>query len=195
MFKSPRKPSASSKPKKIVSKVTDDRDEDWPEEPGRELESKKYRQSRRPEVVHVTGASAAKARRLAAYMRHRNSVGEQILAAVLRMAASVEAAQTTNDVLQDRMGLLDVSIDVEEVVANCTTILRSEIMAILAKHAYLPKSAKFEMTERVICRMIPKRDNVSSPISTPRGRNASIARTEDLVGAMSREMDKLKKGK
>jgi hypothetical protein len=129
---------------------------------------------------------ALDADRKAEYRKHRNMVGERMIRSVLRLLATVDAANTVNERLEDRYDLGDVRIDVPEVMSFAENILRVEVAEALTAGSTLTPRQRREFVERVLARLIPRRDNVATVGAAMARREP--ARVESIEAAMRREM-------
>ena len=125
--------------------------------------------------------------RFTAYMDHRRLVGEGLIRAAMRALAANEAASTVNSILEDRYNLGSVHLDVAELSMFTGNILRIEVASLLAEHSEMTDVQQKEFVERIIARIVPKRDNVPGATTTPMQRQTPV-RIEDVEHVIQREM-------
>ena len=125
-----------------------------------------------------------KQERITLYRTHRNLVGEEILRAALRAHASLESGDMVNVLLDRRLNLAGVSIDMRELQTRVATVLRAEVSAALFKHSILPDNIKERAIRRLVAQLLPTRDDVVVPNAPSR---IEKVRVEDLVKAIQRE--------
>lgn len=120
--------------------------------------------------------------RIAAYKRHRNSVGEGLLRAALRALASIDAADMVNDLLEHKLNLSGVSIDQREFAQRVETILRAEISQVLVDNSTLDERSINRLSRRLIAQILPTRDNVlPAGLQRPPKDRIRVEEMEDMI--------------
>ena len=119
-------------------------------------------------------------------MDHRRLVGEGLIRAAMRALAANEAASTVNSILEDRYNLGSVHLDVAELSMFTGNILRIEVASLLAESSSMTAVQQKEFVERIVARIVPKRDNVPGA-TTPMQRQTPV-RIEDVEHVIQREM-------
>jgi hypothetical protein len=121
------------------------------------------------------------------YKKHYAVIGERLLGSMLRLLATVDAAQSVNSYLASKFGLPDVSLDVSDVRTVAQAILRLEITEILVSKSCLSEKARDELVNRIVSRHFPKRDNIPGANSVHR-QPSREERVADIESVISREL-------
>lgn len=124
---------------------------------------------------------------LAAYDSHLTKTYELLLTAVLRAVATAQAVSDVNQALEVRFGMEGVSIDASRMQTTALEIMQAEIAEGLTRSAKMSVRARRELVDRVVARLIPKRDGAPSPSAFPT-RVSRDDRVADLEHLIRREM-------
>ena len=116
-----------------------------------------------PPPKETAADARLRAKRMAYFRKHRDSLTEKLMQCVLRSLAAYDAASIVNEQIAEKLGMPAAGLDQSDVEQVQERITRLEVEALLIDASSLSPRAKREFVDRLVARVAPNRDGPAAP--------------------------------